>query len=102
MVRWDANNNGKWEDAFAVDAEQIGFRLRHNAIETLRGAASCHGSSWEKMTETARFTVTQFQVNKIEINGYAPRFVISIAAIPARHRRQLLRVTHQVTGFNLL
>jgi prepilin peptidase dependent protein B len=35
----------------ASDADQTGFRLQNGVLETLRGATSCEGKGWDKMTD---------------------------------------------------
>lgn len=101
LMRWDANNNGRWESASSTEAEQTGFRLRDNAIETQRGSASCTGVGWERITDPALLKVTDFIVSQIAVPGYAPRFRLALAAVPVRHAGPPLTVTHQVVGNNL-
>lgn len=101
IVRWDANNNGKWDEPTSAEPEQTGFRLKDNAIETLRGATSCAGSGWEKITEPALMVITHFQVSERRSQGYAPRFIIQAEAFPVRYSGKAFTVTHLVTGYNL-
>ncbi len=48
IVQWDGNNNGVWDTIPAKEADQTGFRMKDNVLETLRGATSCRGKGWEK------------------------------------------------------
>jgi prepilin peptidase dependent protein B len=56
IVRWDANSNGSWDNS-ASENDSTGFRLESGALETLRGATSCEGKGWEKLTDPDRLTI---------------------------------------------
>jgi len=101
IVRWDANNNGVWEKAIPGESELTGFRLHENALETLRGARACTDSGWEKMSEPALFSITDFQVVTRNLQGYPPRMIVTLDAVATRNSEQTYRVSHQVTGYNL-
>ncbi|MDH6631449.1 prepilin-type cleavage/methylation domain-containing protein [Lelliottia sp. AC1] len=101
IVQWDANSNGRWENAPSTEAEQTGFRLEAGALETQRGATSCEGKGWEKLTEPERVLVTHFLVSKIEHTGFAPELSIELAVSTTHPHAEPIQVTHRVTGFNL-
>lgn len=101
IVQWDANSNGRWENSPSTEAEQTGFRLEAGALETQRGATSCEGKGWEKLTEPERVSVTGFLVSKIEHTGFAPELSIELAASGLGPQAAPVLVTHRVTGFNL-
>lgn len=101
IVQWDANGNGTWERAPARQAEQTGFRLRDNALETLRGATRCEGKGWEKMTDPATIRIHDFRVTMKRMAGYAPQLTIVLSASAVRMNGPSVSVRYDVTGFNL-
>lgn len=101
IVQWDANSNGRWEKTPSTDADQTGFRLEAGALETQRGATSCEGKGWEKLTEPESLWVTRFFVSKIEHPGFAPEFNIELAAATPGQLSEPFQATWRVTGFNL-
>jgi prepilin-type N-terminal cleavage/methylation domain len=101
LVQWDANGNGRWDPASSSMPEQIGFRLQGAALETLRGAASCEGKGWERMTEPATVQVQAFQVERQQRPGFAPQLTVTLSAVLTDNPRQSATVQHSVTGYNL-
>lgn len=101
IAQWDANSNGRWEGAPSNDAEQTAFRLQNGALETLRGATSCTGRGWEKITDPAQMRVDRFSVTRRQMAGFAPQLTILLAAsLPgAAEKRVSGELT--VTGYNL-
>lgn len=100
IVQWDANSNGQW-DSSASENDSTGFRLESGALETLRGATSCEGKGWDKLTDPDRILIEQFMVTKTDHAGFAP--VVSIE-LRARLKGELtapFSARHTVTGFNL-
>lgn len=100
IVLWDANSNGQW-DSTASENDSTGFRLESGSLETLRGATSCDGKGWDKLTDPDRVLIEQFMVTKTDHDGFAP--VISIE-LRARRKGELtapFSARHTVTGFNL-
>ena len=79
IARWDANSNGYW-DSSASENDSTGFRLESGALETLRGATSCEGKGWEKLTDPDRLTIAHFVVRRVEHAGFAPELNIELAA----------------------
>ena len=101
LVQWDANGNGRWDPASSTAAEQIGFRLQSATLETLRGALSCEGKGWERITEPASLQVQHFQVERRQYPGFAPEFTVTLTAVLTRYPRQPVTVRYSVTGYNL-
>lgn len=101
LVQWDANGNGRWDPASSAAAEQIGFRLQNTALETLRGATSCEGKGWERLTEPASILVQDFQIDRYQHPGFAPEFTVTLTAVLTRYPGQPATVRHSVTGYNL-
>ncbi|EKK5268223.1 prepilin peptidase-dependent protein [Cronobacter dublinensis] len=101
LVQWDANSNGRFEGAPSADAEQTGYRLRDGSLETQRGAASCEGKGWEKMTNPVMVRIDRFQVQEKRRPGYAPLFLVKLRATVLRYHGEPVSVEHSVSGFNL-
>lgn len=101
IVQWDANSNGRWETTPSSEAEQTGFRLEGGALETQRGATSCEGKGWEKLTEPESLWVTRFSVSKTEHPGFSPELNIELAAATPGRLNEPFQATWRVTGFNL-
>ncbi|MGF6102809.1 prepilin peptidase-dependent protein [Enterobacter sp. A4] len=100
IVRWDANSNGKW-DSTASENDSTGFRLESGVLETLRGATSCEGKGWEKLTDPDRLVITRFVVSKVEHAGFAPELTIDLAAIRKGEQGEPWQAWYTVTGYNL-
>jgi len=96
IVQWDENSNGRWETLPSAGAEQTGFRLNGDALETLRGAKQCEGKGWERMIRVQRF-----QVQRISRAGFAPELSLTLAASVNGRRDGEVEAHHIVTGFNL-
>lgn len=101
LVRWDSNLNGVWEDSPAANADTTGFRLKNNALETLRGATSCKGKGWEKMTDPDFITVKSVSVKRQNSPGYAPELAISLTAHLQQYPDISVTADYSVTGHNL-
>ncbi|BBE75938.1 MULTISPECIES: prepilin peptidase-dependent protein [Phytobacter] len=101
VVQWDANSNGRWETSPASDADQTGFRLQNGVLETLRGATSCEGKGWDKMTDPNTVDITLFTVTRQQTTGLAPVFTISLAGQIKEQNTQHISAAFSVSGFNL-
>ncbi len=101
IVQWDENSNGRWETLPSAAAEQTGFRLNGDALETLRGATQCEGKGWERMTDPDRIRVQRFQVQRILRAGFAPELSLTLVASVNGQRDGVVEARHVVTGFNL-
>ena len=101
IVQWDANNNGRFETAPSKDSEQVGFRLKDNALETLRGATSCTGKGWDRMTEPDAIVVETFTVERHNQNGFAPLLTVRLRGASKNKPQHSTEAQYSVTGFNL-
>lgn len=101
IVQWDANGNGRWETTPTSEADQTGFRLQNGVLETLRGASSCEGKGWEKMTDPARVTIDSFRVTRLQITGFAAQLTVSLGGRIKGLSERPINAAFTVTGFNL-
>lgn len=101
IVQWDENSNGRWETVPPAAAEQTGFRLNAGALETLRGATTCRGKGWERITDPDRVTVVHFNVDKTQRAGFAPEFTLALSAAFSGPQGRVFQARHSVTGYNL-
>ena len=99
-MRWDANSNGSWDNS-ASENDSNGFRLESGALETQRGATSCEGKGWEKLTDPDMLTIAHFVVRKVEHAGFAPEVNIEMAAIRKGEKGEPWQALYTVTGYNL-
>ncbi|VYT53851.1 Uncharacterised protein [Citrobacter amalonaticus] len=101
IVQWDANANGVWESEPVKEAEQTGFRLNDNVLETQRGAKTCSGKGWDKMTDPDVVHITAFEVVPQDIAGFTPELTIHLRGISRRDPQTVVDARYSVTGFNL-
>ncbi len=99
IAQWDANSNGSW-DSSVTENDRVGFRLASGALETQRGAASCEGKGWEKLTDPDRLVIQQFFVSKEVKPGFAPELSIELTAV-RKGEPTPYSARYTVTGFNL-
>jgi prepilin peptidase dependent protein B len=71
------------------------------ALETLRGATSCGGKGWERITDPDRVTVVHFRVEKTLRPGFAPELTLALSAAFAGREGRVFQAHHAVTGYNL-
>ncbi|XQK48261.1 prepilin peptidase-dependent protein [Escherichia coli] len=55
------------------ESDQIGFRLKEHVLETLRGATSCEGKGWDKVTNPDAIIIDTFQVVRQDVSGFSLR-----------------------------
>jgi len=101
IAQWDANSNGRWESAGSSEPEQTGFRLQSGALEIMRGATSCSGRGWEKITDPAQMSIEQFHVAQRQAPGFAPQLSITLSARVPGNVGQPFTADLSVTGYNL-
>ncbi|WP_437888469.1 prepilin peptidase-dependent protein [Phytobacter sp. V91] len=101
IVQWDANSNGRWDTTPVSDADSTGFRLQNGVLETLRGASSCEGKGWDKMTEPATIIVHSFTVNRQQSPGFPPVVSVSLSGGIRGQGERTVNAAFSVTGFNL-
>lgn len=99
IIRWDGDSDGVWQTTPADAADSIGFRRQSGVLETLRGAVSCEGKGWDKMTDPAMVTVTDFQVTRHALSGFPPELTIMLAI--TGKRGGMAQAAYSVTGYNL-
>lgn len=100
-VRWDSNLNGVWEATPAANADITAFRLNNGVLETLRGATSCSGKGWDKMTDPDFLTVEAFSVERHNHRGFAPEFSLLLSAHLNSRPEVRADARFSVTGHNL-
>ncbi|ECG8257566.1 prepilin peptidase-dependent protein [Salmonella bongori] len=101
LVQWDENNNGVWDTIPAKEAEQTGFRVKDNVLETLRGATACQGKGWEKMTDPNTVVITAFTVERRNIAGFSPLLMLHLRGASKAEPQTVIDAQYSVTGFNL-
>ena len=101
IVQWDENSNGRFEAASADKAEQTGYRLSEQSLETQRGATRCAGKGWEKLTDPQKVRVDLFSVQRQNRSGLPPLLTIRLAVTPLRYGGAPVSVEHTVAGYNL-
>ncbi|HFZ8995512.1 TPA: prepilin peptidase-dependent protein [Citrobacter freundii] len=101
IVQWDANNNGLWDTVPQKDAEQTGFRLHNQTLETLRGAASCTDAGWDKMTDPDSIAIEAFHVERRNQPGFAPQLTLRLRGSSKKQPGIAVEAQYSVTGFNL-
>lgn len=100
IVKWDANSNGTW-DSSSSENDSTGFRLESGTLESLRGATSCEGKGWDKLTDPDRLVVQKFIVSKATRPGFAPALDIELVAMRKGYPDSSVAAHYAVTGFNL-
>lgn len=101
IAQWDANSNGLWDGEPTTEAEQTGFRLKDNVLETLRGAKNCSGKGWAKMTDPDTVQITIFNVERQDIRGFAPVLTLHLRGVSRNDPLTAIDALYSVTGFNL-
>lgn len=101
LTRWDSNLNGLWETSPAANAETTGFRLQNGVLETLRGAESCAGKGWEKMTDPNFIVMETLSIHRQNIAGFAPEFILELSAHLKTRADVRVSASFSATGHNL-
>lgn len=101
LIRWDTRLTLVRGEKASANADVTGFRLRDGTLETLRGAESCAGKGWEKMTDPDALVVEQFTVSRRELPGSAPLLTVTLAARSRGQGDDALRASFSVTAYNL-
>jgi len=100
LLQWDNNSNGRWEPSGHTETELTGFRLNGNNLEALRGASSCEGSGWEKISDPASMMIQKFSVTRLARHSLPPLLAIELVA--AFKKEQIpVSLRHIVVGYNL-
>lgn len=101
LIRWDTRQTNTGAEKAIENADVTGFRLRDGALETLRGAVSCEGKGWEKMTEPGRLRIEAFSVSRQQIAGFAPVFTVMLSARGRGRGASPVQASFSVTAYNL-
>lgn len=101
IVQWDANSNGIWDREPVKESDQIGFRLKEHVLETLRGATSCEGKGWDKVTNPDAIIIDTFQVVRQDVSGFSPVLTVNIHAASKADPQTVVDASYSVTGANL-
>ncbi|EGT4253596.1 prepilin peptidase-dependent protein [Citrobacter amalonaticus] len=101
IIQWDANANGVWENEPGKEAEQTGFRLNDSVLETQRGAKTCNGKGWDKITDPDVVQITAFEVVRQDIAGFAPELTLHLRGVSRGDPQTVADARYSVTGFNL-
>ena len=100
-MQWDANSNGIWESEPVKESDQIGFRLKEHVLETLRGATSCEGKGWDKVTNPDAIIIDTFQVVRQDASGFSPVERGNMRGASKAEPQTLVDASYSLTGFNL-
>ena len=101
IVQWDANSNGIWDREPVKESDQIGFRLKEHVLETLRGATSCEGKGWDKVTNPDAIIIDTFQVVRQDVSGFSPVLTVNMHAASKADPQTVVDASYSVTGSNL-
>lgn len=70
-------------------------------LETLRGATSCEGKSWDKVANPGATTIDIFQAIRRDVSGLSPVLVINMRAISKPEPQAAVGASYSMAGFNL-
>ncbi|MDQ9313720.1 prepilin peptidase-dependent protein [Escherichia marmotae] len=70
-------------------------------LETLRGAASCEGKGWDKVTNPDAVIIDTFQVLRQDVSGFSPVLTVSMRGASKAEPQTVVDASYSVTGFNL-
>lgn len=97
-MQWDANSNGIWDREPVKESDQIGFRLKEHVLETLRGATSCEGKGWDKVTNPDAIIIDTFQVVRQDVSGFSPVLTVNMHAASKADPQTVVDASYGVTG----
>ncbi|RPH27228.1 prepilin peptidase-dependent protein [Buttiauxella warmboldiae] len=100
LLQWDGNSNGRWEPPGHAETERAGFRLSGGNLEVMRGATSCEGAGWEKISDPAMMVIRSFSVTRQARLSMPPLLIISLAAT-FKNGQHPVSTRHIVVGYNL-
>ena len=83
------------------ESDQIGFRLKEHVLETLRGATSCEGKGWDKVTNPDAIIIDTFQVTRQDVSGFSPVLTVNMHAASKADPQTVVDASYSVTGSNL-
>ena len=100
LVQWDANGNGKWDASPEGQSELTGYRLRNGSLETQKGAKSCEGNGWEKMSDPELMSLQHFSITRQNRKEAKPLLSLRLAA-SLGNRSRISEINYIVSGENL-
>ena len=100
LLQWDSNSNGRWEPSSHAETELAGYRLNGSNLEFMRGATSCEGSGWEKISDPAIMAIQKFSVTRQARHSMPPLLIIELEAA-FKKGQNLVSLRHTVVGYNL-
>lgn len=69
-------------------------------LETLRGATSCEGKGWDKVTNPDAIIIDTFQVVRQDVSGFSPVLTVNMRAASKSEPQTVVNASYSVTGFN--
>jgi len=100
LLQWDSNSNGRWEPSSHAETALAGYRLNGSNLEFMRGATSCEGSGWEKVSDPAIMAIQKFSVTRQARHSMPPLLIIELEAA-FKKGQNLVSLRHIVVGYNL-
>lgn len=100
LLQWDSNSNGRWEPSSHSETEQMGFRLNNSNLEVLRGATTCEGNGWEKVSDPAAMEIRKFTVTRLARRSLHSLLVIELTGVSSKGQSPI-SLRHIVVGYNL-
>ncbi len=100
LLRWDSNGDGRWEPSGHPEAQATGDRLRSGSLETLKGANSCEGNGWERITDPQAMAIEHFSVTRLHRQSLPPLLAIKLVA-SLKGGTPSASLRHIVVGYNL-
>ena len=68
-------------------------------LETLRGATSCEGKGWDKVTNPDAIIIDTFQVVRQDVSGFSPVLTVNMRAASKSEPQTVVNASYSVTGF---
>lgn len=101
IMQWDAGSNDIWDREPVRESDQIESRLKEHVLETLRGATSCEGKGWGKVTNPDAIIIDTFQVVRQDVSGFSPVLTVNMRAASKSEPQTVVNASYSMTGFNL-
>ncbi|XNM81707.1 prepilin peptidase-dependent protein [Escherichia coli] len=61
--------------------------LKEHVLETLRGATSCEGKGWDKVTNPDAIIIDTFPVVRQDVSGFSPVLTVNMRAAVSLNRK---------------
>lgn len=66
--------------------------------KTLRGATSCEGKGWDKVTNPDAIIIDTFQVVRQDVSGFSPVLTVNMHAASKADPQTVVDASYSVTG----